>query len=424
MKSRRLAIGFVSLVLASVVSPAAHAVAGELDSSFSGDGKAMTHFRGGDNYARDVAIQADGKVVEVGQVLRPSGLQPSKIALARFNRNGSLDASFGGDGKVRTVITHHDDGEAVVIQPDGKIVVAGRGAGHGGRFLLVRYRTNGRLDNTFSGDGAKFTNFTSGDDTAFAVALQGDGKILAAGAARGFNAGASFAIARYNRHGRLDRAFGSDGRVQTNFTALADQVRDVAIQSDGKIVAAGAAAMFNQTAESGFALARYTTDGTLDSSFDGDGKLTLGGFSGEIQWAEGVAIQADGKIVAAGPGNDDFALARFETDGTLDAGFGSAGRVLTPFPGFGGAFGGLALQADGKIVAAGTAHDFLRFALARYETDGSLDSTFGGDGKVVTGFVCCDTVAQGVAIQDNGKIVAAGDQGESQSFAVARYRGG
>jgi uncharacterized delta-60 repeat protein len=429
MKGRICSISLVSLALASALSPAALAVAGQLDSSFNGNGKAMTHFRGGDNYARDVALQPDGRIVVVGQVLQPSGLQPSKIALVRFNTNGTLDISFGGDGKVRTVITHYDDGEAVVIQPNGKIVVVGRGAGNGGRFLLVRYRPSGRLDKTFSGDGVKLTNFTNGDDIAFAVALQGDGKIIVAGAARGFNAGASFAIARYKRHGRLDRSFGSDGRVQTNFTILTDQARDVAIQPDGKIVAAGAAAMFANNAESGFALARYNTDGTLDSSFDADGKVTVGfdggsGGAGGSGWAAGVAIQDDGKIVAAGPDDGDFALARLEIDGTPDAGFGSAGKVLTGFSGFAGAYGGLALQPDGKIVAAGTGRDFLRFALARYETDGSLDSTFSGDGKVVTHFVCCDTGAQGVAIQANGKIVAAGDQGESASFAVARYLGG
>jgi uncharacterized delta-60 repeat protein len=367
-------------------------------------------------------------VLPVGQVLRPSGLQPSKIALLRLNTNGTLDATFRRDGKATIDFTHHDDAQAVVIQPDGKIVVAGRAAGDGGRFLLVRFRPNGRLDKTFSGDGATFTDFTKGDDIAFAVALQGDGKIVAAGAAHGFSGRGSFAIARYNPDGTLDTSFSTDGRIRTNFTTLEDEARDVAIQSDGKIVTAGGAAMFAQTAESGFAFACYNTDGTLDSSFDGDGKLTLGfgGGGGVLEWADGVAIQGDGKIVAAGTGgvNTHFALARLEIDGTPDAGFGSAGKVLTHFPGFAGAFGGLALQADGKIVAADTAHDFLRFALARYETDGSLDTTFSGDGRVVTAFVCCSSIARGVAIQADGKIVAAGDQGESHSFAVARYLGG
>ena len=274
MKSRRCAIGLISLALASAVSPAALAAAGELDLSFSGNGKQNRHFKGGDNYAGDVALQADGKIVEVGQVLRPSGLQPSKIALLRLNTNGTLDTTFRRDGQATIDFTHHDDAQAVVIQPDGKIVVAGRAAGHGGRFLLVRFRPNGHLDKTFSGDGAAFTDFTKGDDIAFAVALQGDGKIVVAGAARGFSAAASFAIARYNPDGTLDRSFSTDGRVRTNFTTLDDQAHDVAIQSDGKIVTAGGAAMFVQTAESGFAFARYTTDGTLDSSFDGDGKQT------------------------------------------------------------------------------------------------------------------------------------------------------
>jgi uncharacterized delta-60 repeat protein len=425
MKARRWLAGFISFAFAAALSPAALAVAGELDSSFSGNGKLRTHFKGGENYGGDVAVQADGKIVVVGQILRPSGLQPSKIALFRLRPNGTLDATFRGDGRVVTDITHYDGAEAVVIQPDGKIVIAGRGAGGRRRFLLARYKPSGRLDKTFSGNGVALTDFTNGDDQAFAVAVQGDGKIVAAGTARAFSSRATFALARYNSDGSLDTSFSGDGRVQTNFTAENDQARDVAIQTDGKIVAAGAAAMFSLTG-AGFALARYDTDGTIDSSFDGDGKLTFS-FGGDHDWADGVAVQADGKIVAAGQGgvNPDFALARFETDGTPDAGFGNAGAALTPFSanGWDGASGGLAIQTDGKIVAAGHVN-FLRFALARYDTGGNLDTTFSGDGKVATRFGCCGAIARGVAIQADSKIVAAGEQGDTRYLAVARYLGG
>jgi uncharacterized delta-60 repeat protein len=432
VRMRSCVIGLVSIALAAAASPAALAAPGQLDSSFSGNGKKKVRFTGGENYGQGVAIQPDGKIVVVGQVLRTSGLQPSKIALFRLNTNGTLDATFGGDGSVTTDFTHHDDAQAVVVQPNGKIVVAGRAGRRGGRFLLVRYRPNGRLDRTFSGDGKKFTNFTNGDDFASAVALQNNGKIVAAGVARAFTFGAAFAIARYNRDGSLDTSFSTNGRVRTKFTKKVDEARAVAIQSDGKIVAAGGAAIFSHTPESDFALARYRTDGTPDSSFDGDGKLTLS-FGSDEEWADGVAIQGDGKIVAAGtagpidPFSEDskFALARFETDGTPDAGFGNAGQVTTNFTAndFDGAWGGLAIQASGKIVAAGHA-GFLRFALARYKTDGSLDTTFSSNGKAVTGFTCCLTIAKGIAIQANGKIVLAGDQGESESFAVARFLGG
>ena len=423
--SRTCAVGFLGLVLAGVAVGAAAAAPGELDRSFSGDGKKTTRFTGGENYGGDVAVQADGKIVVVGQVLRPSGLQPGKIAVARLNTNGTLDATFGGDGRVTTKITHDADASAVVIQPDGRILVAGRGAGNGGRFLLVRYRRNGRLDRTFSGDGKKFVNFTAGEDYAFALSLQGDGKIVAAGAARVWSNRATFAIARFNNDGSLDSSFSVDGKVRTNFTTKVDQARGLAIQPDGKIVTAGGAAISSHTPGSMFALARYNTDGTLDSSFGADGKLTFS-FGGDDEVAHGVAIQADSRIVVAGTGgvDTDFAVARLESDGTPDAGFGTTGQVLTSFTNsWDGASGGLAIQADGDIVAAGHA-DFHRFALVRYESDGSLDTTFSGDGKVVTRFSCCATAADGVAIQADGNIVAAGDQGEHRSFAVARYRGG
>jgi uncharacterized delta-60 repeat protein len=423
--SRRCGIGLLSLTLAAVFVPAAVAAPGQLDTTFSGDGKKTIRFKGGEEIPGDVAVQTDGKIVMVGFVIRESGLTPSKIKLVRLTPKGRLDTTFSGDGKVTTDFSHHDEAHAIVIQPDGKIVVAGRAPGKNGRFLVIRYRPDGRLDKTFSGDGKNFTNFTHGDDVALALALQGDGKIVAAGRAHVSPAHWAFALARYNEDGTIDTSFGTNGRVRTGFTTKVDEADAVAVQADGKIVAAGGAAMFSRTAESKFALARYDTDGALDSSFDADGKLTLD-FGGDEEWADGVAIQADGKIVAAGTGGaaSDFALARVETDGTPDAGFGNAGKVLTNFTtnDLDGAWGGLAIQADGKIVAAGHA-GFLRFALARYETDGDLDATFSGNGKVTTRFTCCATIAWGVAIQADGRIVAGGEEAESH-FAVARYLGG
>ena len=307
----------------------------------------------------------------------------------------------------------------------------------GGRFAVVRYRPHGRLDKTFSGDGKKITNFTLQLDVAYSVALQSDGKIVAAGGAAVFTDGGRFALARYNTHGRLDKTFGGDGKVTTNFTTGdADSAYGVAIQADGKIVAAGEAARFT---ESSSALARYDADGTLDSAFDTDGKVTtdLGSI---YEPATGVAIQADGKIVAAGTSgqtgapdfstDSKFTLARYNTDGTLDASFDGDGLVTTNFTVNADGAEGLAIQADGEIVAAGHAGDS-RFALARYEPGGTLDPTFSGDGKVTTLFGSRGRQsARGVAIQADGRIVAAGDVGgsclfsENCKFAVARYLGG
>jgi uncharacterized delta-60 repeat protein len=207
--------------------------------------------------------------------------------------------------------------------------------------------------------------------------------------------------------------------VTTNFTGEHDVAFGVAIQADGKIVAAGGAGSAYR-----FALARYNPNGTLNPTFSGDGKVVTN-FSTQYERAFAVAIQADGKIVAAGEGSGGlggrFALVRYNPDGTLDLTFSGDGKLLTNFTtGFDQAFA-VAIQPDGKIVAA----NFRRFALTRYNPDGTLDPTFGGDGKVTTNFTAGDDYANGVAIQADGRMVAAGRAGGSGGrFALARYLAG
>jgi uncharacterized delta-60 repeat protein len=215
--------------------------------------------------------------------------------------------------------------------------------------------------------------------------------------------------------GELDTSFDDDGMVTTDFGGL-DEALGVAIQADGKIVAAG-----RGTAVGDFALARYNRDGSLDTSFDGDGKVTTD-FGSPFDVALGVAIQPDGRIVAAGTAaGDDFALARYNRDGTLDTSFDGDGKVTTDFGAMDAALGAPAIQPDGKIVAAGYTTAGGDFALARYNRDGSLDTSFDGDGKVTTDFGSPFDVAAGVAMQPNGRIVAAG--GDGGDFALARYLG-
>jgi uncharacterized delta-60 repeat protein len=430
----------LALPVAATVIAGAVAAAGDLDSTFSGNGKVTTRFKpGAQHTVGGVAVQPDGKIVVAG------GLNPApthtgsdaKFVLARYNADGALDKSFGGDGKVTTDVTRTEDvAEAVAIQANGKIVVVGGTSL--GKFAVVRYKPDGELDRSFSADGKKITDFTPELDTAYGVALQSDGKIVTAGGAAVFTDSGRFALTRYNRNGGLDTTFGGDGKVMTNFTARADSAYDVAIQADGRIVAAGEAATSTFTEQSSFALARYNADGTLDSGFNTDGKVMtdLGSISERVT---GVAIQADGRIVAAGtsgqtggpsPSTDSkFTLARYSTNGTLDAGFDGDGLVTTNFTDDpDGAVGGLAIQADGKIVAAGHAES-LRFALARYQPDGDLDPTFSGDGKLTTQFGSGGRQSvRGVGIQADGKIVAAGDVGgscrpfgENCKFAVTRY---
>jgi uncharacterized delta-60 repeat protein len=349
---------------------------GSLDDSFSGNGKVKTNFVGGADRALGVAVQTNGRIVVAG--IHGIGANAT-FALVRYTPDGNLDPSFSGNGKVKTNFTPSIDfANDVSIQADGKIVAAGlAGAAplaHTGSFALTRYRPNGNLDGTFGGDGKVRTNFTDDLDVAFGVALQANGKIVTAGGAGGINP--AFALARHRPNGTLDDSFGGDGKVTTNFSPFGshDQAHDLAIQADGRIVAVGLA----QEPDFVFALARYRPNGSLDTSFGGDGKVRTDFGSPDLDQANDVAIQADGRIVAAGSANGDspprgtFALARYTTDGSLDDSFGAGGKVTTNFTGrFDGA-SSVALHADGRIVAAGVADDTdvpgadPTFAAARY----------------------------------------------------------
>jgi uncharacterized delta-60 repeat protein len=354
---------------------------------------------------------------------------------------GSLDPSFGNGGRVLTSLAQpnnlaqpkNDEAFAVVIQPDGKIVTAGMSLAEGGfDFALARYNPDGTLDGGFGTGGKVLTDFSQGsDDRAFAMALQPDGKIVVAGQSEAGRSDPVFALARYTSNGTLDTTFGNAGLVTTSFRNVSlDQARAVAIQPDGKIVATG----FSFTNDSGsdFALARYNADGTLDSTFGSDGKVLTDFSQGRLDFANAVTIQSDGKIVAAGEADVNgafrFALARYKADGTLDSTFGSDGKVLTDFAQ--GLFDGanaVTIQSDGKIVVAGVSYTSVPnpvFALARYDANGALDASFGTGGTVTTAFGArTNDVAIAVAIQSDGKVVAGGSSESVPflSFALARY---
>jgi uncharacterized delta-60 repeat protein len=434
-----------ALLLAFLVFSGTALGAGALDATFDGDGKVVTDL-GGNDSASDVVVQSDGKFVTAGS----SGgeLTPGDFALTRHNVDGSLDTSFGGDGKVVTDFgTDYDSASAVAIQSSGKIVAVGYS---GGDFALARYAPNGDLDFTFDGDGKVVTDFDDSSDRAADVAIQRDGKIIAVGTSDSLGTPeqdfGNFGLARYNPDGSLDASFDGDGLVVTNFD-LCDGAAGVAIQPDDKIVVGGGANPCDYYApDSYLALARYNLNGSLDPAFGGDGKVIgcarsgSGCSDGASDSATGVAIQSDGKIVAAGssrhdcdngqdcpnPTYSDFALWRYNADGTADTSFDGDGSLLTDFGGGYNTAHDVAIQADGKIVVPGrtdTGGD-LDFALTRYLPDGSLDPNFDFDGRVVTDFGGSDG-AGAVAIGTGGRIVAAGVTKAPGSnvgdFALARY---
>jgi len=351
--------------------------------------------------------------------------------------DGDLDLTFGIGGRVTTDFAGSFDGAtALAIQSDGKIVAAGMASSNqGGDFGISRYNGDGSLDTTFGIGGKVTTDFSGRGDGAHALAIQSDGRIVAAGGANSGNhltirpippelqgsGSDDFGLVRYNTDGSLDTTFGIGGKVTTDFSGRVDRATALAIQSDGKIVVVGEAYVDGLVRED-FALARYNSDGSLDTTFGIGGRVTTD-LSGLWDRAHALAIQSDGKIVVAGEAYvanpiEISGLARYNSDGSLDMTFGIAGKVLAVFERWGAGANALAIQTDGKIVAAGWAwpasYFVPSFGLARYNQDGSPDTTFGIGGEVITNRSNASGdflfgYANAMAILPDGKILAVGE---------------
>jgi uncharacterized delta-60 repeat protein len=353
-------------------------------------------------------------------------LVASALAAALPGAPGTLDATFGSGGKVITPIgSSGDTATSLAIQPDGKIIAAGFCfIGSNNDFCLARYLANGALDTSFNSTGKVTSEIGSSQDYGNSVALQADGKIVVAGQCVN-GASTAFCLARYLADGSLDTSFNVNGKVITSIGSSGDSARSLALQPDGKIVVAGRC---SNGINYDFCLARYDANGALDLSFNTTGKVitSIGNSGASVQ---SLALQPDGKILVAGECANatdlDFCLARYLTDGTLDSSFGTSGRVITPIGGGDDRANSLALRPDGKIVVAGecsNATDF-DFCLARYLANGSLDSSFGTSGKVITPIGGGDDRANSLALQSDGKIIVAGfcNTGSNFDFCLARY---
>jgi uncharacterized delta-60 repeat protein len=375
---------------------------GSLDTTFGNGGVVITNLsvdRGVSVTA--MAMDSLGRIVVVGSYYRfpessrNSFISNSECLVARYNSNGSLDTTFGNGGIVITDISGgYDVVHAVVIDSLGRIVIAGSAGPLTGPGLphssmaLARYDSNGLLDATFANGGIVTTDTATVDtggrgSSIGGVAIDGAGRIVAVGSSNG-----AFMLARYNSHGSLDNTFGGDTGIVTiaNIGGSGgwEGAATVAIDSLGRIVAGGEAAP--HVGRTDFALARCNSDGSLDTSFGNGGTVTRHISAPNSGWddskAAGLVIDSLDGIVAVGvcPGDCgpfSFELARYNSDGSPDNTFGNRGLVITN-PG--GAFSNdssqvIAIDSLGRIVVAGSAED--DFALARYNSDGSLDSTFG-----------------------------------------------
>lgn len=404
-----------------------HAAPGDLDPTFGTGGKVTTAIGSLDDSAYSVAVQSDGKIVTAGMA-RNGGR--SDIAVVRYNADGSLDTAFGSTGKVTVSLSSGDDvALSLALQADGKIIVAGYATNSTRDVALVRFNANGSLDTSFNGTGKVVTTVGTGSDTGRCVVVQSDGKIVVAGDAL-IGSAADIVVLRYNANGSLDTSFNGTGKVTTAIGIGNDSAYSVALQTDGKIVVAGDS--FNGS-DYDFALVRYHADGSLDTTFNSTGKVITAIGTGDDD-AFSVAIDANGKIVVAGGASSggaySFAVARYTTTGALDTSFGGTGKVSTSISGIDELARTMAVQSNGKIVLGGYSNNGSNqvFALARYQPDGSLDTSFGvgADGKVATTIGAHDAFAYAVAVQADGRIVLAGsaNNGSDNDFAFVRYEGG
>lgn len=372
-----------------------------------------------------------------GQGAAPAG--DGERGTAASQPGGLLDPSFGSGGVVTTGFSDLKRGTLsagahdVAIQADGRIVVVGGAHGEdedGHDFAIARYAPEGTLDTDFDVDGKATTDLGSSSDIGHAVALQRDGKIVVAGQSYGEFTGNDFALVRYNPGGSIDRTFGTEGTVVTDFEDGMDVAYDVAVQPDGKIVAVGYAGSLKRNT---FAVARYSADGTLDATFNGHGRVTTG-FPGN-SWASALGIDHDGRLVVAGVSSAGLALARYNSDASLDPTFSSDGVVGLDVdreddyrPSHAAVVAlALAVGPDGGIVVAGGVRSesaAAEFAIVRYRPDGSADTDFGIDGRVTSQFSVHDSDAHSsVVVQPDGKIVVAGGMAVGPNFglAIARY---
>ena len=376
---------------------------GDLDTSFAGDGKKTISF-GGVDAANAVLVQPNGRIVVAG-----GGAAANRFCVARLRSNGTLDTAFGSGGKRVISFGGHGLGESVfgaALQPDGKIVLAG---GSDLRAAVARLNPSGSLDTTFSGDGKKTFNWAPGDfSRTQAVLVLPNGKLVVAG----FSGpeGGDIQAARLKANGALDTAFGTGGKARVDFGDTEFGLA-AARQADGRIVVAG------RSLGSGAVVARLRANGTLDPDFDGDGRLMLPG-GGR---ARAVLVQPDSKIVVAGnPGlSEVMTVTRLNPNGSPDTTFDGDGTATIDFGAGGEPASSAVLQPDGKIVVVGTAQAGV--AVARLNANGSPDATFGAAGKAAVDFGAA-TSGNAVALQPNGRIVVAG-QRSGGDFAVARLLG-
>jgi len=378
---------------------------GDLDPTFDGDGIVITDNGSTTDSIFDLVFQPDGKIIAAGFSSIGSS-STARTVIVRYNPNGSIDSTFGTGGKV---IVPSVSPSGLALQANGKIVFVGTSGQSPSRdFYIARLNSDGGFDMTFNGTGAVTLDLRGTSDIANSVKIQPDGKIVVAGesASPASSTERNGAVVRFNADGSLDSTFDSDGKVflKIDPQSTFETLSELVIQSDGKILAAGDASSEK------LIMVRYNPDGSLDTTFDNDGKVTF--YGGGVFFS--LAFQSDGKLLAAGyrfvrDGLESI-LIRFNVDGSRDSSFGIGGQVIIP----GSLFTAVIISADKRIVVARRGE-----GLVRYNADGSRDLSFSSEDK----FEIRAAFIRVMAIQPDGKIIIGGEIGISSNtdFILARF---
>ena len=416
--SKLIAVAAAVIAGASIAGIAL-AAPGDLDPKFGKHSKLEFSISGGEESINDIAVLGDGRMVVAGTTTDIGEDFFPEIGLARLQPNGRFDESFGGDGKVGfNFADSSEDETGLGVQADGKVVVSGDAG-----FELARLNTNGSPDTTFSGDGFEVTDLPGvTNESAADLVLLSDGRILVGGSSK-VGGARKWTLARYTAAGALDPTFSGNGFAITDFPGEGG-ITDLAVQADGRIVAAG-------NSGDRMALARYMPDGGLDPSFSSDGQLSSDAGSS----VTGLALDGSGRIVTSNLAAGAFSVARFSAGGDPDPAFSGDGFQEVRFGGQPSFSNAVLALPDGGVVAVGGARHTAKsteddFAIAELKENGDLQKSFSSDGRATTDFFCDEVdEARSVALLADGRLIVGGScqysfvrgQFTNGDFALARY---
>ncbi|WP_194285806.1 beta strand repeat-containing protein [Alcanivorax sediminis] len=418
----------------SVIPSSGFAAAGDLDITFAQDGVDLTSVGDaldGDDVAFSAVHLPDGGYVVAGYT---SNGRNTDFALVRYDESGHLDTSFGGgDGIVTTAVgSGHDQAYSVILDAQGKLVVAGYSSnGADDDFALVRYTSDGKLDPSFGGgDGIVVTAVGSAGDQAFSLIEDSSGNLVVAGTS--FNGNDyDVALVRYDSNGLLDNGFGGgDGIVTTTVSSARDAANAVIEDSSGNLVIAGFAGVGGTY---DFLLMRYDSTGALDTTFGGGDGVVTTDLGTNYDQSYSVVEDSSGNLVVAGRstggGSASWKLVRYQSSGAIDLSFGGGDGIVST-PALADAALSVLEDSTGKLVMAGAATvgssvygSSYAIVVARYETSGLLDASFGSDGVVITPVGSGYNTARAISEDNSGSLIVAGyaDTGGYDDFVLIRY---